>query len=60
MFGRLKTNLRNAQNRNSMPRAAPTTLAEMLSATADCQSRTLRVTHRQPIGMLNEARFTTA
>jgi hypothetical protein len=56
----LKTNLRNAQNRNSMPIAAPTTLAEMLSASADCQSRTLRVTHRQAIGMLNEARFTTA
>ena len=55
---RLNTNRRNAQNRNNMPRTAPTTLAETLSASAESQPMTLRVTHRQAIGITNEARFT--
>ena len=41
-----------------MPTAAPTTLAEMMSESAEFQPSVLRVTHSQPIGMTNEARLT--
>jgi len=54
----LNTNRLNAQNRTTVANAAPTTLAEMLSASAESQFMTLRVSHRHPIGMTNEARFT--
>jgi hypothetical protein len=56
----VKTKRRKAQNRNTVPSAAPTTLAETLSARADCQWSTLRVTHRQDIEITNDARLTSA
>ena len=57
---RLNTNRRNAQKRNNIARTAPTTLAETLSAITVSQSKTLRVTHRQAIGITNEAKLTIA
>ena len=57
---RLNTNRRNAQNRNSVASTAPTTLAATLSAITEDQSKTLRVIHRQAIGITNEAKLTIA
>ena len=58
--GLLKTNRRNAQNRNTVPSSEPIRLPDTLSATIDSQPSTLRENHRHAIGMLNDARVTTA
>ena len=46
------------QKRTRVASAAPITLAEMLSAISVSQPKTLRVTHRQAIGMTNDAKLT--
>ncbi|MCW2782442.1 MAG: hypothetical protein JWR35_2891 [Marmoricola sp.] len=56
----VKTNVRNAQNLKVAPKIVPSTLAEMLSASALSWSSTLREIHSNEIGMTKDAKLIAA